>query len=435
MEPLTAVAWTILLGGLTLFAGSGLALGAALGLTGFLILQFVAGGSTFVAVDAVWNVFNSFTLSAIPLFIMLGEIMLRSGVSDRIYSALSPLFQRVPGGLLHTNIAVCTLFGAVSGSSLSTAAAIGSVAYPAMAARGYDRKMVVASLAGGGTLGLLIPPSLSLLIYGALTETSIGRLFIAGILPGLLIALMFMVYIFLRCLANPSLAPRHDEALRPLQIFLNLLGIWPFVLLIMAIMGSIAFGIATPTEAAGIGVLASILIGRLWGSLSPRILIESVYSSILLYAAIAFVVMGATILAQAVSLLGLPQAVLESVQAAELKPLTVLALVVLVYLGLGCFFDGLSLMIMTLPIVFPLMTSLGFDAVWLGVIITVMIEIGQITPPVGLNLSVLVSVTKEEVPLGVAALASTPYWLILLLAVGVLTAMPQLALHLPALFM
>ena len=426
-----AVFWGILLGGLTAFAGSGLALGAALGLTGFLILQFAAGGATFVAADAVWNVFNSFTLSAIPLFIILGEIMLRSGVSERIYNALAPVFRRVPGGLLHTNIAVCTLFGAVSGSSLSTAAAVGSVAYPEMAKRGYDRRMVVGSLAGGGTLGLLIPPSLSLLIYGALTETSIGRLFVAGIVPGLLIALMFMAYIFARCLAARALAPPDERPIRPLRVVLGLLSLWPFVLLILSIMGSITFGIATPTEAAGIGVLATIVVGRLWGTLTLRSLAESLYAAMLLYASIAFVVMGATILAQAVSLLGAPQAILEAVQAAELSRLTVLALVVLIFLVLGCFFDGLSLMIMTLPIVFPLLTGLGFDAVWLGVIITIMIEIGQVTPPVGLNLSVLVSVTKQEVSLGGAALATMPYWLLLLLGVGLLTVVPELALYLP----
>ena len=429
------VFWGILLGGLSILAGSGLALGAALGLTGFLILQFIAGGSTFVAVDAVWNVFNSFTLSAIPLFIMLGEIMLKSGVSERIYSALTPLFRRMPGGLLHTNIAVCTLFGAVSGSSLSTAAAVGSVAFPEMAARGYDRKMVVASLAGGGTLGLLIPPSLSLLIYGALTETSIGRLFIAGIVPGLLIALMFMSYILLRCLMVPSLAPRDENEVQLRQVALDLLGLWPFLLLIAAIMGSITFGIATPTEAAGIGVLATVLVGRWWGSLDLKTLATSIYRSILLYASIAFVVMGATILAQAVSLLGVPQAILESVEAVNLGPRTVLVLVVLIYLVLGCFFDGLSLMIMTLPIVFPLMTGLGYDAIWLGVIITIMIEIGQVTPPVGLNLSVLVSVTREEVTLGAAALATIPYWLLLLFGVALLTAIPQLALYLPGVLM
>ncbi|MEM1129213.1 MAG: TRAP transporter large permease [Pseudomonadota bacterium] len=425
------VFWTILLGGLTVLAGSGLALGAALGLTGLLLLQFVAGGSTFVAVDAVWNVLNSFTLSAIPLFIILGEIMLRSGVSERIYSALSPLFRRVPGGLLHTNVAVCTLFGAVSGSSLSTAAAVGSVAYPEMTARGYDRRAVVGSLAGGGTLGLLIPPSLSLLIFGALTETSIGQLFLAGIVPGLMFAAMFMAFILVYCLARPAVAPRSEDAKDGRRIVLGLLGLWPFLLLIAAIMGSITFGFATPTEAAGVGVIATILVGWFWGDLTLRVLAESFYAAILLYASIAFVVMGATILAQAVSLLAVPQAILETVRAADLGPLNVLALVVLVYLVLGCFFDGLSLMIMTLPIVFPLMTGLGYEAVWLGVIITIMIEIGQVTPPVGLNLSVLVSVAKEEVSLGDAARATAPYWLILLLGVAILTGLPQIALFLP----
>ncbi|MXY33283.1 MAG: TRAP transporter large permease [Boseongicola sp. SB0676_bin_33] len=427
--------WGLLVGGLAVFAGSGLALGAALGLTGLLILHFLAGGSTFVAVDAVWNVLNSFTLSAIPLFIMLGEVMLRSGVSERIYTALVPLFQRVPGGLLHTNIAVCTLFGAVSGSSLSTAAAVGSVAYPEMTERGYDRRMVVASLAGGGTLGLLIPPSLSLLIYGALTETSIGRLFLAGFVPGLLFAAMFMLYIFARCTFRPDLSPRGDTAASLRTILLKLLSLWPFLLLILAIMGSIAFGFATPTEAAGIGVIATIVVGRSWGNLTLKTLVESFYAAILLFASIAFVVMGATILAQAVSLLGVPQSILEAVRSADLGPLQVLALVVLIYLVLGCFFDGLSLMIMTLPIVVPLMVGLGYDAIWLGVIITILIEIGQVTPPVGLNLSVLVSVTKERVSLGEAAVATIPYWLILLAGIAGLAALPQIALFLPTLLM
>lgn len=424
--------WVVLVGGLAAFAGSGLALGAALGLTGLLILQFLSGGVTFVAVDAVWNVLNSFTLSAIPLFILLGEIMLRSGVSQKIYTALSPVFQRVPGGLLHTNIAVCTLFGAVSGSSLSTAAAVGSVAYPEMTKLGYDRKMVVGSLAGGGTLGLLIPPSLSLLIYGALTETSIGRLFLAGLLPGLLFAAMFMGYIYFRCWYRPGLVRDDSSKVGRGAILLNILSLWPFVLLILTIMGSIAFGIATPTEAAGIGVIATIFVGKFWGALTLKQLVESLYAAILLYASIAFVVIGATILAQAVSLLGVPQAILETVRAANLEPVTVLAAVVIIYLVLGCFFDGLSLMIMTLPIVVPLMVGLGYDAIWLGVIITVMIEIGQVTPPVGLNLSVLVSVTKEKVSLGEAAMAAMPYWLILLSGVAILTVVPQIALLLPS---
>ena len=424
--------WGVLISGLSLFAGSGLALGAALGLTGLLLLHFVAGGITFVAIDAIWNVLNSFTLSAIPLFIILGEIMLRSEISKKIYLALAPLFQNISGGLLHTNIAVCALFGAVSGSSLSTAAAVGSVAYPEMTERSYDKQMVVGSLAGGGTLGLLIPPSLSLLIYGALTETSIGRLFLAGVIPGIILASMFMIYIYFRCRLNPSLAPHSKSQLRSTLIIKNIFVIWPFLIVVFAIMGSITFGIATPTEAAGVGVIATIILGRFWGSLNFKKLIRAFYSATLLYASIMFVVIGATILAQAVSLLGVPQIILETVRAANLGPLAVLFAVIAIYLVLGCFFDGLSLMIMTLPILVPLMVGLGYDPIWLGVIITIMIEIGQVTPPVGLNLSVLVSVTKEKVTLGEAAIATIPYWLILLFGVLLLTAIPQIALFLPS---
>ena len=218
-------------------------------------------------------------------------------------------------------------------------------------------------------------------------------------------------------------------------ILKSLLSLWPFVMLILAIMGSIAFGIATPTEAAGIGVIATIIVCRLWGSLTIKTLGESLFAAIVLYASIAFVVMGATILAQAVSLLGVPQTILEAVRATDLGPLAILLAVVVIYLILGCFFDGLSLMIMTLPIVVPLMVGLGYDAVWLGVIITIMIEIGQVTPPVGLNLSVLVSVTKEDVTLGEAAIATIPYWIILLAGIVVLTALPQIALFLPTTLM
>ncbi|OKL42317.1 TRAP transporter large permease [Pseudovibrio exalbescens] len=426
--------WTTLFSALTLSAATGAALGAALGLTGLIILHFFVGGATSLALDAVWNVFNSFTLSAIPLFIVLGEILLRSGLSERVYSALSPAFTKVPGGLLHTNIAVCTLFGAVSGSSLSTAAAIGSVAYPEMTGRGYNKHMVVGSLAGGGTLGLLIPPSLSFLIFGALTETSIGQLFVAGILPGLLVALMFMGYILLRCLHDPSLYPREALTQSPLQIILGAFRIWPILLLIFAIMGSITFGWATPTEAAAVGVGAAVVIAFVWGDFSFGKLWEAFYRAVQLYAAIGLVLIGATILAQSVALLGIPQDILELATSSGLNRYGILILVVLVYLLLGCIFDGLSLMIMTLPIVFPLLTGLGFHPIWLGVMITIMIEIGQITPPVGLNLSVLSSLTKNEVPLGSAALSAIPYWLIFLMALVILTLFPQIVLVLPAHF-
>jgi len=423
--------WTNLIGIMVLAASTGVALGAALGLTGLVLLYVYSNGATSLAVDAIWSVFNSFTLSAVPLFILLGEILLRSGVSSRAYTAFAPVFRRVPGGLLHTNIAVCTLFGAVSGSSLSTAAAVGSVAYPEMTRRGYDKDMIVGSLAGGGTLGLLIPPSLSFLIFGALTETSIGRLFMAGILPGLMIGAMFMAYIFVRSLRNPHLAPHDARGLPLLEIIRGFGQVWPLLVLVLAVIGSIIGGIATPTEAAGIGVVLAAIISSIWGDLTLRKLLDAIFHSTLLFAAIGFVVLGATILAQSVSILGVPQQILNMVAQSGLDRYTILLIVVLIYLVLGCFFDGLSLMIMTLPVVFPLLTGLGFDPIWIGVLITIVIEIGQVTPPVGLNLSVLSSLTNNEISLGRVAKATVPYWMIHLFAVVVLTAFPMIALFLP----
>ena len=425
--------WSTLIGVMVAGASTGVALGAALGLTGLVLLHYFSNGATSLAVDAIWSVFNSFTLSAVPVFILLGEILLRSGVSNRAYSAFAPIFRRVPGGLLHTNIAVCTLFGAVSGSSLSTAAAVGSVAYPEMTSRRYDKDMIVGSLAGGGTLGLLIPPSLSFLIFGALTETSIGRLFMAGIFPGLMIGLLFMAYIFVRALRSPELAPKDNTHKTGSEIFLGFAQIWPLLLLIIAVIGSIVGGLATPTEAAGLGVVLAIVVSSVWGDLTFRKLLDAVFHSTVLFAAIGFVVLGATILAQSVSILGVPQQILSEVGSAGLNRYVILLLVVLVYLALGCFFDGLSLMIMTLPVVFPLLTGLGFDPIWIGVLITIVIEIGQVTPPVGLNLSVLSSLTNNEVSLGRVAKATVPYWMIHLVAIGILTVFPGIALYLPEL--
>ncbi len=423
--------WLTLVGGLVATAGTGVALGAALGLTGLLILHFFSNGATSLAIDAIWGVFNSFTLSAVPMFILLGEVLLRSGISEKAYSAFSPLFRRVPGGLLHTNIAVCTLFGAVSGSSLSTAAAVGSVAYPELSKRGYDKDTVVGSLAGGGTLGLLIPPSLSFLIYGALTETSIGRLFAAGIIPGFLVGLMFMAYLLVKCTRNPSIAPRDENPVSLWQALAGFRQIWPLLALIIAVIGSIVGGLATPTEAAGVGVVLAVVISSIWGDLTWKRLIEAVYQSALLFASVGFLVLGATILAKSTSILGIPQQILEVVAESGMGTYSVLLIVVLIYLVLGCFFDGLSLMIMTLPVVFPLLTGLGFDPIWIGVIITIVIEIGQVTPPVGLNLSVLTALTNNEVSLGRVAIATAPYWLIHLFAILVLTLFPALALFLP----
>jgi tripartite ATP-independent transporter DctM subunit len=300
-----------------------------------------------------------------------------------------------------------------------------------MSKRGYEKDTVVGSLAGGGTLGLLIPPSLSFIIYGALTETSIGKLFAAGIIPGFLVAAMFMLYLLLKCIRNPAIAPRDPNVSSFWEIFVGFKQIWPLLALIFSVIGTIVGGLATPTEAAGVGVVLAVVISTVWGDLTFTKLIDALYNSVLLFSSVGFLVLGATILAQSVSILGLPQQILETVAEAGFGAYGVLLVVVLIYLVLGCFFDGLSLMIMTLPVVFPLLTGLGFDPIWIGVIITIVIEIGQITPPVGLNLSVLTALTKNEVSLGRVAIATVPYWLIHLLAILILTIFPIIALYLP----
>jgi C4-dicarboxylate transporter, DctM subunit len=425
------VVWSVLGLSVAGFVLTGAALGAALGLAGFLILNVFGGWAGQQGVAAVWNIFTEYTLTSVPLFILLGEILVASGLSRGVYHAMAPLFGRLPGGLLHTNIAVCTVFGAVSGSSMSVAAAVGSVAYPELKQRGYDRAVVVGSLAGGGTLGLLIPPSLSLLIYGALTDTSIGRLFLAGVVPGLMVAGLFMIWIAIAASCNPAIAPR--EAKVPLGAALGgLWRIWPLLVMIVSVLGSLFAGLATPTEAAGVGALAAMILGFAMGELTPRKLGDALTATAITFGVIAFVFMGAVVLAQSIQLLGLPQQLVQGLAAWGITKYWMLLLVVLLYLVLGCFFDGLSMMIMTLPIVFPLMTALGFDPVWLGVVVTIMIEIGMLTPPVGMNLFVLVGVTGREVTLEEAARAATPFWLVLLLAVAILTLFPGVATWLPS---
>lgn len=427
------MSWIILGSSLVVLLSTGALLGAALGLTGFILLHFQANGASALAINSAWNLLTEFTLSAVPLFIILGDVLLASGVSTRVYNGLTPLFRRIPGQLLHTNIAVCTLFGAVNGSSTSTAAAIGSVSYPELKKRGYSPSMVVGSLAAGGTLGLLIPPSLALLIYGATQDVSIGKLFMAGIVPGIIIAMGFSLWILVRSSVGSQVAPPATEPFSWREVLHGLAQVWPLPILIFFVLGTIYMGIATPTEAAALGVAAAAAIGFSWGDLTPRKLWEAFTRASLMFSAIAMILVGTVVLAQAVSLLGLPRAAVEMIGSLGFDRYGVLLMVVVVYLVLGCFFDGISLLLMTLtlPITFPMVTSLGFDPVWFGVIVTLLMEVGMITPPVGLNLFVLSSITKNEVNVAAAARASLPYWLILLAAVGLLTCFPSLALWLP----
>lgn len=431
--------WFVLLGGLAVIGLTRLPIGMGLGLTGLVVLKFIVGDAESLAVSAVWDVLSDFTLAAIPLFIFMGEILLVSGVSARIYNALTPFFRDFPGGLLHSNIAVCTVFGAVSGASTSTAAAIGSVAYPELSQRGYDKPLLVATLAAGGTLGLLIPPSLSLLLYGVTQGVSIGRLFLAGVVPGLVLALMFMVLISMlskRKTKNKTLnSQAESQNITLTSKLVGLIQIWPVAFIAFAVLGTLYMGLATPTEAAALGVVASIFTGIAWGGLRLANLWQAFVTSVRVFGSIAVVLIGALILSQSLTILGLPQQLAEAMVDAGLGKYQVLLAVIVLYLVLGCFFDGISLLLMTVPIMYPVLMAAGFDPVWTGVVITILIEIGMITPPVGMNLFVLTALTNGEVPLGRAAMATIPFWLTMLVGIALFAWIPDIVLWLPNLVM
>lgn len=426
------MAWMILFGGLVMMALVPIPIGVGLALTGLALLQFGVSGATDLAVTAVWNVLADYTFSALPIFIFMGEIMLVSGMSSHLYSALSPLFSRVPGKLLHTNIVASTIFGAVSGTSTATAAAVGSVAYPELTKRGYNKETVVATLAAGGTLGLLIPPSIALILFGATQQVSIGRLFLAGIIPGLVISISFMILIMIIVSRKPSHVPDDRAAYGSWRdIVIQVISIWPFAVLIFTVLGTIYLGLATPIEAAGLGVLAATILGATWGDLTIKSFWIAAVRSMNVFVAIGAILVGALILAQSLSIMGIPFQVLSFINQMSLSPTMVLLMLVIFYLVLGCFFDGISLLLMTLPVVFPIMTALGYDPVWLGVIVTILIEIGMLTPPVGMNLFVITGITGGQVSLLQAARATIPFWLVLVGSIALFTVFPQLVLFLP----
>lgn len=430
----------LLLGGFFVCSILGrVALGAALGITGLLVMVLFGNGVTEVAASAVYGLLTKFTLSAIPVFLIMGEILVASGLSDRVYRSIAPLFSRIPGQLVHTNIAACTVFGAVSGSSTATAAAVSSVSYPELSRRGYDKGFVIGSLAGGGTLGLLIPPSLPLIIYGAWQEVSIGALFLAGIAPGLMIAVMFSVYIGAASKLNANLVPE-EEPVKGKNladtlgiVFLSLLDVWPFLVLIAGVMGVIYSGLATLTEAAGIGVFLSIVLGYLFGELDGKKLLEAIYRAMRHFGIIAFVLIGAAILSHSVSIIGLPKDIIEIVNEWGLSKYQFIMAVMLLYIVLGCFFEGISLMLLTLPFLFPVVVGFGFDPIWFGIFVTIMAEIGLITPPVGLNLYFLSAISGNQVPMSQIIRSAFPYWVLLIMATILILVFPQIVLYLPSL--
>lgn len=380
--------------------------------------------------NTMWGALNDFIITAIPLFILMGELLMRSGVTERMYRALSDWLAPLPGGLLHSNIGACAFLAAISGSSVATAATIGTVALPALARRRYSERWVAGSIAAGGTLGILIPPSINMIIYGAITNTSIGRLFIAGIVPGILLALLFMLVIAIAAVIDPTIAGIREQRVPLLMRLGRLGGFLPPLVVFAIVMGSIYLGWATPTEAAALGVLASLALAAFTRRLSFHMLHECFTATARTTSMILLIVVCAFFLNFVIGTLGIPQALTKLVADAGAEPYTTIWLLVIFYLVLGCFLETLSMMIATIPIVVPLVTSLGFDSVWFGIFLVLMCELSLVTPPVGMNLYVVQGVRRHGSISEVIA-GSMPFVAVMIVMVALLIHFPGLALWLP----
>ena len=377
----------------------------------------------------VWGTLNNSVMTAIPLFMLLGEILLRSGIADKMFDVLAVWLGRLPGGLLHTNIGTCALFSATSGSSVATAATVATVALPALGQRGYPLQATLGSLAAGGTLGILIPPSVNLLVYGSLANVSVGQLFIAGVVPGLLLMALFSLYIFVahRNAGAADTAPDVPLA-QKLRLLRHLL---PPAAIFLVVMGSIYGGLATPTESAALGVMMALFFVWRQGRLSLALMEHCFRQSARTTGMVVLVIVCALLLNVTLSMLGTAQAVTQWVGSLGLNAYTLLALLTGFYILLGMFMDAMSMLVLTVPIAVPMVVAVGVDPVWFGIFIVVMCEIALITPPVGMNLFVVQGLRRDGGSFGDVVRGSLPYVFIMIGFVGLLIAWPQIALWLP----
>ena len=379
-----------------------------------------------------WSANNNFVLVSVPLFILLGELLVRGGFTDKMYRSLSDWLAPLPGGLLHSNIGASALFAAVSGSSVATAATIGTVALPAFKQRGYNARLVLGTIAAGATLGILIPPSINMIIYGAMTNTSVGKLYAAGVLPGLLLTALFMLVIAVTCLWKPAYAGTPEPAAPLGDKLRRLLDLVPPLLVIVLVMGSIYAGWATPTESAALGVVVSALLCAVFGRLTIRMLHECFVTTLSITAMIMLIAAAAFYLNFVLGMLGVPDMLTKFVVGLQASPGQIILVLTVMYLILGCFLDALAMVVGTIPIVFPIVVALGIDPVWFGIFLVIMAELALITPPVGMNLYVVQGVRGEgniiDVIYGV-----TPFLVIMLLLVALLWYVPAIAMWMPGL--
>ncbi len=381
--------------------------------------------------SSVWATVGKWEYVALPMFILMGEILYRSGISEKLFKALVPWLYRLPGGLLLMNIISCTLFAAVSGSSAATTATVGRITLAELDKLGYDRKIAMGSLAGAGTLGFLIPPSLIMIVYAIMAEVSIGKMFMAGILPGLLLASVYASYIIYRGIRNPEIAPRLQESYSWAERFSSIKDLVPTFLLIVLVLGSIYAGVATPTEAAALGVFGATLFAFINRQMNGRILFTCLKSAVKTNCMIMLIVMGAGFLSRVMGFLGIPAALTGAILDLHLSPYLLMLLLGGVYILLGCLLDGFSIVLMTLPIALPMVTAAGFDPIWFGIYLILMVEVSQITPPVGFNLFVIQGLTDE--PITRIARHALPFFFLMLLTTVILTVFPEIALFLPRL--
>ena len=380
--------------------------------------------------NLVWSTSNNATLIAIPFFVLLGEILVRSGVAARTYAALDRWVSWLPGGLVHANIATATMFSATSGSSVATAATVATVAMPQSEKLGYDPKLFSGAIAAGGTLGIMIPPSINLIVYGFLTQTSIPKLFLAGLIPGLVLAFGFMLITIIICILHPSLGGER-RVFRTSEMVKALFELLPIILLFTVIIGSIYKGWATPTEAAAVGVAGAILIAVFFGAINVQMFTDSITGTIKITSMIMLVVIGASFLNFTLASAGLGRELQMFLEGLGLSPIGTILVIVLIYIVLGFFIETLSLMVVTIPIIVPLIVAQGYDPIWFGILMIVLIEMALITPPVGLNLYV-VQGARNSGNMTEVMLGAVPYVVAMLIMVAALIAFPSVALFLPS---
>ena len=421
------LALIILFLGLGVWVFSGLLLVSVVGLSLFIDMPLQRIGT--IIGPIMIRSSTSWELSAIPMFVWMGEMILRTDISTRLFRGLSPLTFHLPGRLLHTNIVGSAIFAAISGSSAATTATVGKITVPELDKRGYRKALSYGSLAGAGSLGLLIPPSIIMIVYGVVAEVSIARLFAAGILPGLMIAFFYSAYVMAVCVIFPHFAPSEGERPTARDVVYGIANLLPIILLISLVLGAIYSGLATPSETAAVGVAVTLLYTVVSGQMRVRIFIESLMASVHTSCMISAIMIAAAFMSTAMGFLHVPQDIAAAIAVLELTPYQLIAVLMVLYIILGMFLEGVSMTVMSLPITLPLVIAAGFDPIWFGIFLILMIELAQITPPIGFNLFILQDLTRASISRIIVA--ASPFFLLMCLGVLCITAYPQIALWLP----